>query len=67
MSEQQPKMRAMVFFMDGDVIEGDLGGTYFEAGEVAVPMVRIREQDGAQYLIPFFNIKWIDPEPRGQI
>ena len=60
MSEQKrPKVR--VFFMDGEVVEGELGGTYFEAGEVAVPMLRIREQEGRQHLIPFFNIKCIEP------
>ena len=60
MSEQKrPKVR--VVFMDSDWVEGELSGTYFEAGEVAVPMVRIREQEGRQYLIPFFNIKYIRP------
>ena len=55
----EKKLKVKVVFMDYDTVEGELGGTYFEAGEVAVPMLKIREQDGGQYLIPFFNIKYI--------
>jgi len=61
-TEQKPKKpKVRVFFMDGEVVEGELGGTYFEAGEVALPMLRITEKDGRHHLIPFFNVKCIEP------
>ena len=62
MTEQQPKMRAMVFLQGGGlkVATGEISLTLLKIEDCAVPLLRIRQRDGIQYLIPFTSIKYIE-------